>query len=334
MRVRRGCTMLAMLGCVGLLQCTAPQPLPEHSAFDGAPNSIRAIEPQFRDGLGRLTSLRPWPTFDGPVDFDWVLLGVRVQWDGQERVWFVRVAEVLDFEEAQGGRALRDRRFIYTAQFGVGAIPPDARFTVRCRRIRVETYDERGEFIAAWSRLSPEVFPGASLYRSLASLPQRGPLPPLDAGEPESHRAMTSYDATTVRAECDRGVYRLIATLQTLGTTPPLAEIRDVVRQHIVATPSIVALLMTVLKPTIAAQPMLAESVVFPWLFEPAAMPCKQSDFTVRLAGEPFLECRVAASPSEPPIDLLGGLLAIEAVHPTLPNNRLTVRVLAASASP
>jgi hypothetical protein len=254
------------------------------------------------------------------------------------------VAEIIDPEEAEGGRRLQDRRFEYTVPFGVGAIRPDAKFAVRCRRLRVETYDAKGEFVAAWSRLVPEIFPDASLYQALATLPEPGPLRALRQEPAASHAEAPRVSlgaATDEAVEAailldpqrlrDCGLYEMVATLQALGTTPPVAPIRDVVKDHIVQVPSLLTLLMTGLKPTATASMRFATQSAFPWAFDRIDVPCYQAEFTTFLAGERCFDCRVVAGPSVPPLHLLGGLLVIEAAHPQQPENRLTVRLLASS---
>ena len=74
-----------------------------------------------------------------------------------------------------------------------------------------------------------------------------------------------------------------------------------------------------------------ATSAGFPWVFQGAMAPCYQAEFSTYFAGERCFDCRVVVSPSVPPMHLLGGLLVIEAVHPQMPENRLTARVLATS---
>ena len=314
-----------VLGCLGLMQCSAPQPVPMHQVFDG-PADVVSVDPRFRDGLGRLAEAQSWALASEPPRYDWILLGVRAEWQGTERVWFVRVAEIVDPEEAEGGRKLRDRQFQYTLPFGVGEIKPDARFTVRCRRLRIETYDDKGEFVAAWSRLVPEIFPRASLYQALATLPAPGPF-----GSRLSAAPLPPSTLAEQRLLRDCGVYELISTLQALGTTPPMVPIRDVVKDHIVSLPSIVSLVLTGLKPSAEATMSTATSAGFPWVFQGAMAPCYQAEFSTYFAGERCFDCRVVVSPSVPPMHLLGGLLVIEAVHPQMPENRLTARVLATS---
>src|SRR6185503_21230040 len=144
---------LAVTGwCLCLVECSAPQPAPIHSAFEGVPPMLQ-IDPQFRAGLDRLTTAQGWPLVSGgtsaspspsPGNLDWLLLGVKAEVNGVTRVWFVRVAETIDPVEAAGGRALRQRRFEYSLPFGVGDIRAGSEFAVRCRRIQIETYDENG----------------------------------------------------------------------------------------------------------------------------------------------------------------------------------------------
>ena len=317
-----------VLGCLCLMQCSAPQPVPMQAWFDQAPPDVVSVDPRFRDGLGKLAVAQSWAAATEPPRYDWILLGVRAQWDGEEGVWFVRVAEVVDPEEAEGGRKLRDRRFQYTLPFGVGEIEPDARFTVRCRRLRIETYDANGEFVAAWSRLVPEIFPQASLYQALATLPEPGPF---GSRTPASAAPLPPSTVAEQRLLRDCGVYELISTLQALGTTPPMTPIRDVVKDHIVSVPSIVSLVLTGLKPSAEATMSTATSAGFPWVFQGAMAPCYQAEFSTYFAGERCFDCRVVVAPSVPPMHLLGGLLVIEAVHPRYPDNRLSARVLATS---
>lgn len=342
LRCQRWFTRLGVLACLGLLQCTAVQPVPLHSPFQGVPSAIR-IDPQFRDGLECLVATKSWPLSSNADDFDWLLLGVKVQWqekdERRERIWFVRIAETIDPEEAAGGRVLANRRFEYDVPFGVGAIRADSKFTVSCRRIRIETYDERGEFIAQWSRLAPEIFPDASVYQALATLPQRGPLGlPLNReGEGEGDdslamvRSLPPAALDALQRGQDRGMYEMVATLQTLGMTPPLASIRELVKDHVVSMPSIFSFLLSGLKPTVAATLSSATPCEFPWVLDRVQVPAYQAEFTTLLAGERMFDCRMVAGPSVPPMDLLGGLLVIEAAHPDNPGNRLTVRVLASS---
>ena len=324
-------SLMAALGCMGQAQCTAPMPSPGFLS-DGEVDTTE-IDPQFRDGLGHLATAQSWAITAEPPAYDWVLLGVRAQWEGAERVWFVRVVETVDPEEAEGGRRLRDRRFQYTLPFGVGQIKPDAKFNVRCRRIRVETYDANGEFVAAWSRLSPEIFANASMFQALEALPSHGPINAAAAPTSQDGAEQAAKGAATQEAGSmsDRGVYELIVTLQTLGTTPPMAPVRDVVKDHIVAVPSILSLVMTGLKPTATASIRNATGGQFPWVFDGVMAPCYQTEFTTYFAGERCFDCRLVVGPSVPPMHLLGGLLVIEAAHPRLPENRLTARVLATS---
>lgn len=329
---RRWFKRLGALACLGLLQCTAVQPVPVRSAFQGVPSALR-VDPLFRDGLFRLAATKSWPLSSNADDFDWLLLGVKVQWNDsgepRERVWFVRVVEAIDPEEAEGGRVLADRRFEYNVPFGVGAIRPDARFTVSCRRVRIEAYDEHGEFIAQWSKLAPEVFPESSLYQALATLPQRGPL-----GMPQHAamvRSLPEDVLESLQREQDRGMYEMVATLQSLGTTPPIKSIRETVKEHVVSMPSIFAFLLTGLKPTVSATLSSASPCAFPWVLDRVQVPSYQAEFRTMLAGERMFDCRIVAGPSVPPMDLLGGLLVIEAAHPQMPDNRLTLRVLASS---
>lgn len=329
---------LGVLACLGLLQCTAVQPVPLHSSFQGVPSAIR-IDPQFRDGLERLAATKSWPLSTNADDDDWVLLGVKVQWqekdEPRERIWFVRIVETIDPEEAAGGRVLANRRFEYDVPFGVGAIRPNAKFTIACRRIRIESYDARGEFISQWSRLAPEIFADASVYQALATLPQRGPLGlPLNREDEDDLAMVRSMPAEALEAmqrAQDRGMYEMVATLQTLGMTPPLATIRELVKDHVVNMPSIFSFLLSGLKPTVAATLSSATPCEFPWMLDRVHVPAYQAEFATLLAGERMMDCRVIAGPSVPPMDLLGGLLVIEAAHPDVPGNRLTVRVLASS---
>jgi hypothetical protein len=95
--------------------------------------------------------------------------------------------------------------------------------------------------------------------------------------------------------------------------------------------PSIFAFLLTGLKPTVTASMSSATPSEFPWALEQVRVPCHQAEFSTLLAGERLFECRVVAGPSVPPMDLLGGILVIEAAHPVHTQNRLTMRVLASS---
>jgi hypothetical protein len=187
----------------------------------------------------------------------------------------------------------------------------------------------------------PEIFPDASLYQALATLPEPGPLHAIEddaalesarvslgASSDEVEYATRLLDPQTLR---DCGLYEMVATLQALGTTPPVAPIRDVVKDHIVQTPSLLTLLMTGLKPTATASMRFATHSVFPWALDRVQVPCYQAEFATYLAGERCFDCRVVAGPSVPPMHLLGGLLVIEAAHPQQPDNRLTIRVLASS---
>jgi hypothetical protein len=324
MRVKRLIMRLAVLGWLGLAQCNAPPPAPMRTVFDDVPPLLRQVDPQFRDGLGQLDGGKRWPLADGE-NLDWVLLGVKVRCEGREHVSFVRVAEVIDPEEASGGRALRNRRFEYALPMGVGAIKPNAKFAVRCRRVRVETYDHEGNFVAGWSRLAPEVFPSSSLFEALGMLPQPGPL--------SNGRALLPATSEQLRQNKDEGLYEMVAVLQALGTTPPMTPIRNLLKEHVVEMPSVFGLLLSGLRPTLTATMTSATPCEFPWFLDQVMVPCYHAEFATLLAGERFFDCRVVAGPSVPPCDLIGGLLVIEVVHPRDRENRLTVRMLASSRS-
>jgi hypothetical protein len=329
---------LSVLGWLPLAQCNAPPPAPIHSGFDAAPAAM-CVEPQFRAGLGHLTEAQQWPQVQDE-GLDWVLLGVRVRSQGQEHVWFVRVAEIIDPQEAAGGKRLRDRRFEYTLPMGVGSIRPNAKFAIRCRRIRVETYDERGEFIDASSRLAPLVFADSSMFQALAALPQNasrdGGTANLIAGAPIGPTSETASlrDQETMRARLqDEGLFNVIAVLQALGTSPPVTPIRNLVKDHVIDMPSIFGLLLTGFRPTLNATLTHTAAMQFPWALDRVFVPAYQADFTTYLAGERFMDFRVVAGPNVPPCDLIGGLLVIEAVHPRQNDSALIVRVLASSRS-
>lgn len=337
MRMGKWTRRLAVVAwCLCLVECSAPQPAPIHSAFEGVPPMLQ-IDPQFRAGLDRLTTAQGWPLVTAAAspsasaaDLDWLLLGVKTQVNGETRVWFVRVAEVIDPLEAEGGRPLRHRRFEYSIPFGVGAIKAGSDFAIRCRRVLIETYDEHGVFQSSWSRLSPVVFPESTLFRALSTLPTVGPLSVRDDEQAsiEAERLLTVEATQALR---DESLYGMVAALQAVGTTPPVTPIRDLVKGHVVETPSVLSLLFSGLRPTLQTTLTTAQPLDFPWVFGRVNVPCYEADFATYLAGARFFDCRVIAGPSVPPCDLLGGLLVIEVAHPHKPANRLTVRVLASS---
>jgi hypothetical protein len=329
-RLRQWCARLTVvIGGLALVECSAPPPAPIHSAFEGVPPMLQ-IDPQFRPGLGRLTAGQAWPLTSSAdaadQGLDWLLLGVKVQAEGKTHVWFVRVAEVIDPQEAKGGKPLRMRRFEYSLPFGVGAIKAGSDFAIRCRRIRIEAYDENGTFLSAWSRLAPDMFPESTLFKALATLPEMGPVgqqPP----------AMLAAGSDEQRALRDESFYSMVAALQALGTSPPLTPIRELVKEHVVEVPTLVSLLLSGLRPNLKTTLTTAQPLEFPWVLGRVMVPCYEADFATYLAGQRFFDCRVVAGPSVPPCDLIGGLLVIEAAHPEKPENRLTVRVLASSRS-
>jgi hypothetical protein len=267
--------------------------------------------------------------------FDWLLLGVKTQVDGRNRIWFVRVSEIVDPIEAAGGRPLQQRRFEYSIPFGVvGAIAPAADFAIRCRRLLVEVYDEAGVFMSSASRLAPVVFPESTLFHALASLPVTGPVAraPLSAVNSVDPRGLGSgMEAAGNDVLRDESLYGMVAVLQAIGTTPPMLPIRELVKSDVVEVPSMLSLLFSGLRPTLRTTMTTAQALEFPWVLGRVNVPCYEAGFATYLAGERFFDCRIIAGPSVPPCDLLGGLLVIEAAHPRKPENRLTIRVLASN---
>ena len=297
------CILLALHGCA------TPPSGPSSAAF-GPPSD--SVDPSFTLGFGNLTAMFSPQSGNEDIE-DWLLLGVKVAHDDENEVWFVRLSQLADDDVAGAppeNAELSSREF--SIPFGLGAVKTGSKFNAPAARILIETFDREGAALRSSIRSVPRQWPGASL---------------LDLWTELSSPAGSLFGEQGVGANNIAG---MMMTLQTLGGSRALRPIRDAVREQVVKQPKILGLLLNGFRICVEADFSQSELVRSLRTVDGPASPRYQIDFPLLLTGQRLFDCRVVVGPPAKPYNLLGGTLLFEAAHPDKPQNRLTVRVLAA----
>ena len=303
--------------CLLLAGCSSPPLMPAASTFapvDDSPN----VDPSFKLGLEILSGFdQPQTNADWQSD-DWLLLGVKVDAANtkESNVWFVRLSTLPPkatppTTSAPAASATQE----FKIPFGIGSVKTGSTFTAPRGRLMVETYDRDGVLLRSSVRVVPQFRANASLFDICRSEP--------DAGADDS--SCNDSDNHPLRADAP-----LMMMLETLGCAQALAPIREVVRHTVIKKPSILGFVFNGLRMNVDAQITESELVRSPWSPEAALTPRHEALFPVSLAGQHLFDCRMIVGPPDPPYNLTGGVLLLEAVHPEDTQNRLTIRVLAA----
>jgi hypothetical protein len=255
-------------------------------------------------GLGLLSGLDQPQRSGNWQPEDWVLLGVKVSHEGiEDEVWFVRLSTL---PERSPDGSLEERILQnFSVPFGVGVIKTNAKFTAPVERILIETFDHEGVPLRTSVRSIPYVEPAASLM-DIWALPRDKPAVTRDS------------------------VAGMMMMLQTMSVSRAVRPIREAVRLDIIKRPKIIGLLLSGLRFTLEADFSQRATIRAPWGSETALTPRQEVTFPLSLTGQKLLDCRMVVGPAERPYNLIGGAMLFEAVHPDKPDNRLTVRVLAA----
>lgn len=286
----------------------------------GAVNELAEIDPSFRPGMEFLSGFDVPQAGETWQPDDWVLLGIKVTHEDQSNVWFVRMSTLPPRIDSDG-KPIPQRVREFTVPFGVGAVKPRTRFMAPVGRLCIETYDRDGAYVQSSVRSVPECAPIASLMQMCRDLVPKMSIAGASTDAPESENA----DNVSPNS-----LASLTVMMQTVGMCSALQPIRDAVREQVIKVPTLMDVILSGLNLRLEAKMPGTEIVVMPGLNGVFLGPCEQSHFPVCLAGQPLFDCRLISGPTAPPYHLTAGMLLFEAVHPEKPQNRLTVRVLAA----
>jgi hypothetical protein len=281
----------------------------------GAVNDLAEFDPSFQPGIDHLADLDCTQTSEFWKPEDWILLGLKLTHDDQQSVWFVRISTLPPKTDANGvPLPMRAREFYIP--IGMGSIKPRTRFSTAVGRICIETFAQDGTFLQSSVRLAPRPAQLASLMEFCEDL------------QPVSDEP--GVKAAPASPEMIKSMATLAVTLQIIGSCGALEPIREAVREQVLNVPDLLDLILSGLKLKLETHMSPTEMLFMPWLAGGTLGPCEQSRFPVCLAGQTVFNCRMVSGSMVSPYHLTGGMLLLEAVHPDKPQNRLTVRVLAA----
>ena len=297
------CIMIVLDGCT--VRPNGPASTALAPIRESAP-----LDPSFTHGFGVLSAMfNPRPTDVDNVS-DWVLLGVKVTRESQDEVWFVRLSTVPPRQPKGGQKISLTREF--SVPFGIGSVKSGTKLTMPVNRVLIETFDREGTLLR-------------TSYRSVPQMPEAPSV--LDLWRELAWPSGTLFGDRTVEND---SVASMMMTLQALGTSGALRPIREAARKDIIKQPKILGLLLNGLRFTVEADFSRSELVKSICTSDDSVAPRYQIDFPVSLTGQRMFNCRLVCGPPTSPYHLLGGALLFEAVHPDNPQNRLSVRVLAA----
>ena len=304
--------LLRFAACLLLTGCSNFNITRNPAAFAPTVQLATIDDPSFTAGKNILTG------FDEPrgdvawrAD-DWVLLGVKVTHPDETSVWFVRLSTLPDKADQPtppGGRE-------FTVPFAVGNVRSGAKFTAPTARVLIETFDREGTLLRSSVRSVPQMNRSANLFDVLMEM--------------RAQIASDSAQDQDVPRMSNDNLAGLMVMLQSMGCSRAIAPIREAVRRDVVRTPTVLGILLGGLRLKVEADITETELVGSPWSSDAALAPRREAQFPVAISGQKLFDCRMVVGPSNPPYNLLGGALLFEAAHPEKPDNRLTVRVLAA----
>jgi len=300
-----------------LAACSAP-PMgsnPE-SAFRESPD-LAAIDPCFRFGLGILSG------FDAPISdtdwepHNWMLLGIKVTHGEQTNVWFVRLTTLAE-EFDERGRELPPQFRNFVAPVAMGDVKRGEKFRVPVGRVLIKCYDQHCRLLGTSIRVVPQCPPGESLLDTCAMLEADDLLAALDgAADQRKH-------------DVSGGFLGISSMISPIGASEAMKPVLVVAKRDVVRQPSLLGLLIGGLQLKLNAPLRSSATLESPWSTDTPMTPRRQIEFPLQLGGQTMLSCRAIVGPDDPPYNLTGGILQFEAAHPEHPNQRMTVRVLAA----
>lgn len=306
----------SILACLLLTGCSLPARNP--AAFT-ASNQPASIDPSFMPGKGILSGFDEPETAASWRTDDWVLLGVKVTQPEESNVWFVRLSTLPDKNETPPTAPPTPVTRDFTVPFGVGNVNSGVKFNAPTARVLIETFSDQGTLLRSSVRSVPQMCSNASLLDALMEL------------QPSTAVSSTqSQDKGGTPQISRENLAGLMVMLQSMGASRALTPIRDAVRRDVVKKPSLIGMVLGGLRMRVDTEITETEAVASRWSPDAALTPRREAQFPVVLSGQKLFDCRLVVGPANPPYNLLGGVLLFEAVHPEKPDNRLTLRVLAA----
>ncbi|MHC5024470.1 MAG: hypothetical protein ACYTGG_11275 [Planctomycetota bacterium] len=320
--------VMAGVLAMSLAGCEAIPLEPAGVAWEAGP-AIESLDADFAAGTTILSG------FDSPVTdrHDWnadlqLLLGVKLERGERRRVWFVRLSTAVpDTPEAdddgQNGGPSHAHNAISLGKTRLEYLSP-------MRPVRVDLYDDDGRRLSTSLTRVPSAYLQHGLmqtceeYRLLAASGD----PALDLEAIENAESLPPY----VQAELGSWL-ALVSLTQVIGALPALQPVTRSAQRFIVRSPGLAilpALATGNLQVGLDADFEHAASLGTPWTDHADLAPLYHLPLTASVSGHRLVNARLVVGPADPPYLLSGGILYLEAVHPSRPANRLTARVIAA----
>jgi len=286
-----------------LAACSAPPLVLNIESGLREPADVATLDPCFRFGLGILSGFDPPAPETEWEAHDWTLLGVKVTRGTQTDVCFVRLTTLPD--ETDGfGRTLPTEFRNFVAPLGMGDTKRGQKFKLPVGRVLIKCYNQQGQLTGTSVRMVPRSSPGDSLLETCAMQPADD--------------------------DVSGGLLGLTSIVSPIGASGALKPLRELIKRDVVKQPSMIGLLLGGLRLNLRAEVRAKATIDAAWCDEAPLTPRRQLEFPLQIGGQTMLNCRAIVGPADPPYNLTGGILQFEASNPDHPQNRITVRVLAA----
>ena len=295
------CGMLLLACCCGCASMRLPD-----DDFDA--RSVEAADPSFQLGMDRLIAPGGTSNDAWRESRDWALLGIKLTRRGQTDVWFVRISTPAGADAS----SLPSFR-LFEVPFNIGPLTRQSLLMAHAGRVCVELFDSAG----------------ASMQTTITQVPVEGAgynlLDLCEELNVEQNRT-SDIQPTSKHSEA---LANLVIAMHRIAGSRSLQPVRDAVKADVLNLPGVMNLVLSgfQVKPSMALRHVSPRMATGETLFNALS---EVVQFQFRLAGHPMINGRMVCREPEPPYQLTGGLLLLEAAHPEKPQNRLMVRVLAA----
>lgn len=308
MSVRFPGLLAGLVLLIGCSACTIARPPAE--LFDDL-QEASDVDPSFWPGMQHLAPLSEGAEDSSQEALDCVLLGVKISHDGQESIWFVRLSSsAAEPEPSPHGMRLAP----FALPMDVGSLSTKMKLIAPAEKVWVETYDHQGALVQSSIRSVPTGISPSSVLELCQYM----------------HDHSTSA-ATVGEAAVNReSLAALLIKLNAIGSSRSLRPIHEVVKKDVLRVPGVLEMVAAGFKRRMQLMVHQSQWQARPLMGLLGHVPSGEMRFQLRYGGQAIFNGRLLCRTPEAPFHLTGGLLMLEAVHPDKPQNRLTLRVLAA----
>lgn len=296
-----------LAGLVLLMTCSAcTVARPPAELFDDL-HEASDVDPSFWQGMQQLAPLNTGETSQEAQDC--VLLGVKVSHDGRESIWFVRLSSCAPEPPPHGMRLAP-----FAVPLNVGSLSTKMKLIAPAEKVWVETYDHQGALAQSSIRSVPTGITAASVLELCQYM----------------HDHSGSIAMVGQEAVSRESLAALLIKLNTIGSSRSLRPIHEALKKDVLHLPGVLDVVAAGFSRQVQLVVHQSQWQVRPLVGLLGNVPSAETRFQVRAAGQAIFNGRLLCRSPEAPFQLTGGLLMLDAVHPEKPQNRMTLRVLAA----